>query len=832
MVRLRGGWLSLLGVTLGATLGLGMWPAPAPSPVQAAEPAPLPRFDPSVVKPASGSVLEAVLRARANADRETARSLAMAALPFAVASDVPALRWIAADGARAADVLDEAAELLFPVAISDHPLAPWAKLRVSEWLEVKDPGRALAMLDVLLVPSSELETFPGKVSAERLRARVLAKLGRRQEAIAAFEHLLADAGDESAALQLLMPLAELLATGSEPERVRAVTLCHKAAARVPETRLGRRAEELATSLRAGLPAELLQSLSAPGLEQALTRAETLLKALKYKEALAAFDVLERESGLTPQLSCRARFGRAKALLDSRARTPGVELMAQVAGECPYDSEQRVWARYQAGRAFSALGQNEAAIAQYEALEREAPEHRLADDALYRAAKVAHDMGDAEGALERLKLLPQRYPRGDMQPRARFALALQAAAHGDLAAASAALTADLRDEAGEDLQGRASYFRARFLAQQGKLVDAIEGYAATIKRTPLSYYGMLALSRLDALDPARAKALAPRLAVSLQPADEALTFEHGPMLHKPGFERALALLSAGEPQLGLGELRALGFLEPSADPELTWLSAALLDRGAAPHLALDLVRRRMPELLARPPVGRTLALYRLVYPQAFSPLIEDSALRESVPPAFVRAVAREESGFYPKAVSRSGAHGLIQLLEATAKAISKGGMKLPTHPAALQEPSINLALGTRFTATLAASVRGQFALVPAAYNAGPAAAGRWLAQRNTEPLDVWIENIPYDETRSYSRRVLQTYGVYHWLATGEVLRLPERLPLLPAPAAPAEKPISASRAPGVSPDPAAQNTQARGSAREQELAAASAAPTPRVPRADL
>jgi soluble lytic murein transglycosylase len=384
------------------------------------------------------------------------------------------------------------------------------------------------------------------------------------------------------------------------------------------------------------------------------------------------------------------------------------------------------------------------------------------------------MGDEDGAVERLRALPRRYPRGDMLQRARFALALQTASQGDFAAAAAALTDDLRDEPSEDLQGRASYFRARFLALQGRTAEAINGYAATLRRTPLSYYGMLAFSRLSALDPARASALAPRLDGGL--AEQRLSFEYGSALKRPGFQRALALLIAGEAQLALTELRALGFLDTGADPELTWLSAALLDRGGAPHLSLELVRRRMPELLARAPVGRTLALYRLVYPQAFSPLIEDSAQRERVPPAFVRAVAREESGFYPKAVSRSGAHGLIQLLESTAKAISKGGLRLPTSPAALQEPSVNLALGTRFIATLSASVRGQLALVPAAYNAGPAAAGRWLSQRNHEPLDVWIENIPFDETRSYSRRVLQTYGVYHWLATGEMLQLPERLPV--------------------------------------------------------
>jgi soluble lytic murein transglycosylase len=63
------------------------------------------------------------------------------------------------------------------------------------------------------------------------------------------------------------------------------------------------------------------------------------------------------------------------------------------------------------------------------------------------------------------------------------------------------------------------------------------------------------------------------------------------------------------------------------------------------------------------------------------------------------------------------------------------------------------------------------LVPPAYNAGPAAVSRWLRERGHEPLDVWVENIPYDETRGYTRRVLQSYGIYHWLATAEMLHLP-------------------------------------------------------------
>jgi soluble lytic murein transglycosylase len=68
-----------------------------------------------------------------------------------------------------------------------------------------------------------------------------------------------------------------------------------------------------------------------------------------------------------------------------------------------------------------------------------------------------------------------------------------------------------------------------------------------------------------------------------------------------------------------------------------------------------------------------------------------------------------------------------------------------------------------------------ALVPAAYNAGEGAVRRWLVEDSERPLDIFIEEIPYDETRRYTRRVLQTYGVYQWLANEQLPELRAHLP---------------------------------------------------------
>jgi soluble lytic murein transglycosylase len=176
-----------------------------------------------------------------------------------------------------------------------------------------------------------------------------------------------------------------------------------------------------------------------------------------------------------------------------------------------------------------------------------------------------------------------------------------------------------------------------------------------------------------------------------------------------------------------------------------------------------------------PRGRAFSMWRIGFPRAFSPVIDDAAAEHGVPATFVRAVAREESAFDPNAVSGAGAHGLIQLMEATAREHAKS-LKLPSTPAALHRPEVNVRIGAHFMQYLWKRYADNPAVVPAAYNAGHGAADRWLRERSTLALDEWIETIPYDETRRYTRRVLQSYGVYAMLDERKLPPLRASLPV--------------------------------------------------------
>jgi soluble lytic murein transglycosylase len=104
---------------------------------------------------------------------------------------------------------------------------------------------------------------------------------------------------------------------------------------------------------------------------------------------------------------------------------------------------------------------------------------------------------------------------------------------------------------------------------------------------------------------------------------------------------------------------------------------------------------------------------------------------------------------------------MQLLPATAQATArKAGLPSPSR-SELLEPSVNIPLGSAFLSDLIERADGQVPLAVAGYNAGPAAARRWLPAAPLE-LDAWVENIPFNETRAYVQRVHWHALVFDWL----------------------------------------------------------------------
>jgi soluble lytic murein transglycosylase-like protein len=145
--------------------------------------------------------------------------------------------------------------------------------------------------------------------------------------------------------------------------------------------------------------------------------------------------------------------------------------------------------------------------------------------------------------------------------------------------------------------------------------------------------------------------------------------------------------------------------------------------------------------------------RLSYPASFPRPILEEARRRQLSPFLLWAIMRQESAMDPRAVSRAGAVGLLQIMPTTAVEVS-GTWGLDAGP--LTSPSCNIALGA---AHLAEVLQGGHSVPEAlaAYNAGPGPVARWRSKAPSQ--DLFVEKIGYSETRNYLRRVLRDYGIY-------------------------------------------------------------------------
>jgi len=158
-------------------------------------------------------------------------------------------------------------------------------------------------------------------------------------------------------------------------------------------------------------------------------------------------------------------------------------------------------------------------------------------------------------------------------------------------------------------------------------------------------------------------------------------------------------------------------------------------------------------------------YELLYPRPYDAEVEDAARRSGLSPSLVYAVLRQESLYQPWAVSSAGAVGLMQLLPSTAKITARReGLPRPSR-STLLDPADNVTLGAATLAELIERFDGQVLLALAGYNAGPGAARRWLPSRGMD-ADVWVENIPYNETRGYVQRNMWHSVVFQWLRDRE------------------------------------------------------------------
>jgi soluble lytic murein transglycosylase len=462
-----------------------------------------------------------------------------------------------------------------------------------------------------------------------------------------------------------------------------------------------------------------------------------------------------------QLQCRVLFASGRIANATGDRRSAIEAFDWVTGHCE-DPDLAARALFLGAGLELALGKRAAAIAKYAELERRFSAHRLADDARLKQANVYRAMGSESQFVSLLDAMPDAYPKGDMVSEGLFQLALKHMLQRNWPSALAVLERSERwsvttGRTKDNETDRQKYFLGRANIEAGRVELGLKLLRELVIQRPLTYYMLLAYSKLIRLGPAAAAdALREGLAGSGEQVPPAQVTTEQDLRR---IERLSALL-------GVADVTAADMLlqEPGAQRicERAWFDVAgMYANAGATKTALTLVKRRGRDWRVRWPSAGWLPLWQQAFPRPYRDIVRREVNRNGVGESLVYAIMREESEFDSQAKSSAGAFGLMQVIVPTAR-IAGRKLGISANARSLLKPNVNIAIGTKVLGDLSERFGGQVAMVAAAYNAGPGRPARWLRNSPDLDLDLWIELIEYSETRAYVKRVIESQAAYRWL----------------------------------------------------------------------
>jgi len=171
--------------------------------------------------------------------------------------------------------------------------------------------------------------------------------------------------------------------------------------------------------------------------------------------------------------------------------------------------------------------------------------------------------------------------------------------------------------------------------------------------------------------------------------------------------------------------------------------------------------------------------KMRFPLAYHDRVLEQAQAQHLDPAMIYAIVRQESAFMPDARSSAGALGLMQIMPRTGRTIARSLDRPFKQRKELLDVNVSLAFGSTYLRILLDDLDEHPVLAAAAYNAGPHRVERWRPAERNLSADLWIENIPFRETREYLRRVLTYTTIYEQRLGRNTVRLSERLAPIPA-----------------------------------------------------
>lgn len=482
-------------------------------------------------------------------------------------------------------------------------------------------------------------------------------------------------------------------------------------------------------------------------EQRMTRAAKFDEQRRYDEALAELALAEPASRAD-----RMRWLHLKGMALYKARRRYAEAAEVLAESARLGGPHAAVDQFHAARALSRANRDREAVTAYRRFARQHRNHARTAEALYLAAWLAlrHDMPGAERQMRSFLSSAHARQNPELARDARWMLALRAFERGQHARAAELFEGYAESHAQTLVRARGLYWLGRARHAQNDRRRAIAAYRQAMEVEPLHWYALLARQRLLELDqdpgppfpepPVTGDAPSPP-EVTLP---EEVTFFAGLGLRHEALEalrkheRALRRQAGGDGLHALVEAyRALD--EPARLRQLAYAASLVRSRNA--------------------PGPRDRWRWEAAYPRPWPERVQAAARAVGLTPAHLYAVMWQESGFDPDAVSYADAMGLMQLIPPTATRVAEmAGVELRREQ--LFDPTMNIRLGATYVGGLAEQLG--VPLCFAGFNGGGHRVAEWLTDRGETELDLFVEHIPFTQTRNYVRRVTSHLAHYLYL----------------------------------------------------------------------
>lgn len=502
-------------------------------------------------------------------------------------------------------------------------------------------------------------------------------------------------------------------------------------------------------------------------DERFLRADRLHDARRHRDAVRELDAIPA-SATSPPLVRRLHL-RGHALF--RTRFDYAEAARVLARAAALGGPHVIEDTFHAARALSRSNQDSEAIVAYRRLVRAHPESRWAAEAEYLAAWLEMRLGRREAAERALDRFLQG-PRSRLVPEqaqdAAFELGMSAFRSGRHREAEDRFARYAMLDANALVRSRGLYWAGRSAQEANARGRAVTHFRQTIRYEPLHWYALLARERLEQMreapgDPFGAPAAPEPARVPLAPPTLP---PRAALYHRLGLD--------GEAAQALRQDE--GFVRRQApagrESELLARAYLMLDRVDVSYQRAVANR----DVLRRRPTPATQWIWEAAYPLPYRASMEGETRRNGMLDGYLFAIMRQESGFDPDDVSYADAMGLLQMIPPTTRRLcTELGIRYADD--LLFDPEWNIRLGALYIGRLYRSFGEQLPWAIGAYNAGPRAMARWVGERGELDTDLFVETIPFDQTRNYVRRVTTSLARYRWMQSPTAewpLRIPIRL----------------------------------------------------------